>query len=371
MDFTKIKVVKKLGTGMYATTYLIEYDGKQYAMKKQKILERNRNKSSRSITWREMFFYDYVNKMPQDTQKFFCKLYDFKIEDNCTHTQIRPKNIQRNTNLKKIMDEINASNICANFIIEYKGDTTLYDFMGTKLSAKQIYTILLQLCKIIFVMSEAMYSHNNVHLGNFMVLPTKDKTFEFMGHQIPHNGLQISAIDYGDMTLEASGSKYAEDEESYYFLELSKVINYVIMNIPKMEKDCRLQKKKYPSELDKNYIDNFFKTILTKHEKIIDGYAEKYLRLYPYLRNFYSLLKKSIQKLSIDKLKKGLKYRNEMITFLLKIEINFALDHPQEYAKITGWCSAPVFTLPKKDVLEILECKTRADYFKFFREKLK
>jgi hypothetical protein len=30
MDFTKIKVIKVLGTGMYATTYLVELDGKQY-----------------------------------------------------------------------------------------------------------------------------------------------------------------------------------------------------------------------------------------------------------------------------------------------------------------------------------------------------
>ena len=63
MDFTKIKVIKELGTGMYATTYLVELDGKKYALKKQKILEGNRNRSSRSITWREMFFYEYVNIM--------------------------------------------------------------------------------------------------------------------------------------------------------------------------------------------------------------------------------------------------------------------------------------------------------------------
>jgi len=349
MDFTKIKVVKKLGTGMYATVYLIEYDGKQYAMKKQKILERNRNRSSRSITWREIFFYDYVNKMTLDTQKFFCKLYDFKIVDNCTHTQIRPKNIQKNANL-------NASNICAIFIIEYKGDTPLYDFMSNKLSPKQIYSILLQLCKIILVLSDAMYAHNNVHLGNFMVLPTKDKTFEFMGHQIPHNGLQISAIDYGDMTLEASGSRYAEDEESYYFLELTKVIFYVLMNLPKMEKDCRKQKKKYPSELD-----NFWDTIL-KHPE----YAEKYLKLYPKLRDFYSKLKK----VEINKLNKHMRYRNDVIAFFLKIEINFALDHPEEYAKLTGLCSLPVFTLPNEDVLEILGCKTRNDYYKLFMKKI-
>jgi hypothetical protein len=57
MDFTNIKVIKTLGTGMYATTYLVELDGKQYALKKQKILAGNKNRSSRSITWREMFFF--------------------------------------------------------------------------------------------------------------------------------------------------------------------------------------------------------------------------------------------------------------------------------------------------------------------------
>jgi hypothetical protein len=359
MDLTKIKVIKELGTGMYATTFLVEYKGKKYALKKQKILAGNRNRSSRSITWREIFFFEYVNKMPPETQKFFCKLYGFKIEDNCTHNQKRPKNIQKNANLKAKMNQINASNICANFLIEYKGNMTLYDFMGTKLSAQKIYSILLQLCKIIFVMSEAMYSHNNVHLGNFMVLATKAKTFEFIGAQIPHNGLQISAIDYGDMTLEASGSRYSEDEESFYFLELTKVIFYILMNMPKMEKDCRLQKKKYPSELDKNYMSNFWEAFIKQYPE----YSEKYLKLYPHLRNFYSQLKKV-------EINKHARYRNDIIAFFLKIEINFALDHPEVYAKLTGWCSAPVFTLPKEDVLEILDCKTRDNYYKLFMKKI-
>jgi hypothetical protein len=65
-----------------------------------------------------------------------------------------------------------------------------------------------------------------------------------------------------------------------------------------------------------------------------------------------------------------MRYRNDVIAFFQKIEINFALDHPKEYAKLTGWCSAPVFTLPKKDVLEILECKTRNDYYKLFMKKI-
>jgi hypothetical protein len=63
-------------------------------------------------------------------------------------------------------------------------------------------------------------------------------------------------------------------------------------------------------------------------------------------------------------------YRNEIITFFHKIETNFALDYPEEYAKLTGWCSAPVFTLPKNDVLEILGCTKREDYIKLFMKKI-
>ncbi len=85
------------------------------------------------------------------------------------------------------------------------------------------------------------------------------------------------------------------------------------------------------------------------------------------MRDFYSKL----NKVELNKLNRHMRYRNDVIVFFLKIEVNFALDHPEEYAKLTGWCSAPVFTLPNKDVLEILECKTRENYFKFFKDKLK
>jgi predicted Ser/Thr protein kinase len=39
MDFSKIKVIKKIGAGMLGTVYLIEYEDKKYAMKVQKIFE--------------------------------------------------------------------------------------------------------------------------------------------------------------------------------------------------------------------------------------------------------------------------------------------------------------------------------------------
>ena len=61
---------------------------------------------------------------------------------------------------------------------------------------------------------------------------------------------------------------------------------------------------------------------------------------------------------------------NEIAVFLIKIMNNFALEHPELYMKITGWCSLPEYILPKKDVLEILECKTRKDYIRLFMRKI-
>ena len=373
MDFSKIKVIKKLGAGMLGTVYLIEYDNKQYAMKIQKILEKEKIQNMKFPIWRELLFYRDVNKMPQEAQKFFCKLYGYKIVENCKHKQVRLKNIPKILKIQEYFKKMNESNICIVFIIDYKGSTNLYDFLQTNLSTKQIYSILLQVCKIILLLSDMKYSHNDLHPGNIMIQQTKDKTFEIMGHQIPYHGLQLVAIDYGSISNEKYSKKYYEDEETYYFLHLTQWLFNILQNKPKLEKNCRMQKKKYPYEKDysRNYESTIWQTLFQNYKKIMDEYAEKYLQLYPNLRKFYSQLKKNINNFSIDSIKKKMANINEISVFLIKIMSNFTLDHPEEYMKVAGWCSPPEYILPKKDILEILMCKTREDYFKFCFAKLK
>jgi hypothetical protein len=122
-----------------------------------------------------------------------------------------------------------------------------------------------------------------------------------------------------------------------------------------------MQKKKYPYEKEYpiKYIDFIWKNILSKYEKIIDNYAEKYLKLYPHLDKFYQYFKKKIKYDSLN-------HKNEIKVFLLKIMNNFALEYPELYMNETGWCSSPEYILPKKDILEILNCKTREDYIIYF-----
>ena len=346
MDFSKIKVIKKLGAGMWGTVYLIDYENKKYAMKVQKILEEEKTQNPKFPIWRELLFFNDVNKMPRDAQKFFCRLHGYKIQECGKYKHIRPKNIPENSIFVKKFKEMNASNICVVLVMDYLGSISLYDYLQTSPPAKKIYTILLQICKINKIMSDMKYSHNDLHPSNLMVTQTK-------------SGIQLVAIDYGNVTNASYGKAYSNDSEEYYFLDLTKSLFYVLQNRPKLEKNCRLQKKKFPYEIKKKYEEDVWEMLFQKYDKIIDAYAEKYLRLYPHLRKSYLEFKKG-----------GGSSKNDMM-IQLKIMNNFAIDHPQEYMKVTGWCSPPEFTLPKKDILEILGCKTRDDYFKFLKEKLK
>jgi serine/threonine protein kinase len=340
MDFSKIKVIKKLGAGMWGTVYLIDYENKKYAMKVQKILEEEKVQNPKFPIWRELLFFNDVNKMPQESRKFFCKLHGFKIQVCGKYKHIRPKNVPENSIFVKKFKEMNSSNICAILVMDYLGSISLYDYLQTSPPAKKIYTILLQICKINKIMSDMKYSHNDLHPSNLMVTE--------------NSGLQLVAIDYGNVTNASYGKAYSNDSEEYYFFDLTKSLFYVLQNRPKLEKNCRLQKKKFPYEIKKKYEEDVWAMLFQKYEKIIDAYAEKYLRLYPNLRKSYLEFKKS-----------GGSSKNDMM-IQLKIMNNFMLDHPQEYMKVSGWCSPPEFILPKKDVLEILDCKTRDDYIKLF-----
>jgi serine/threonine protein kinase len=351
MNFSKIKVIKKLGSGMLGTVYLIEYKNKKYAMKVQKILEEEKTKNIKYPIWRELLFYRDVDKMPQESQKFFCHLHGYKIQECGKYKHIRPKNIPQNSIYVEYFKKMNISNRCIILIIDYLGETSLYDYLQTKLSTKKIYNILFQICEINKILSDMNYSHNDLHPSNLMVTQTK-------------NGIQLVAIDYGNMTNASYGKAFSNNSEEYYFLDLTKTLFYVLQNQPKLQKNCRLLKKKYPYEIKKKYEEDVWKILFQKYEKIIDEYAEKYLLLYPFLRKFYFEFKKNKDN------KIAASNKNDMSVFLIKIMNNFALDYPKEYMIVTGWCSPPVFTLPKKHIVKILDCKTREDYFKFIKDKL-
>jgi hypothetical protein len=59
------------------------------------------------------------------------------------------------------------------------------------------------------------------------------------------------------------------------------------------------------------------------------------------------------------------------VKFILeRIDMRFALEHPKKWKKIMGWCSEPIFILPKKDVLEIMEQNTPRKFINYLLSKI-
>jgi len=57
------KIIKELGQGLFGTVYLVEKNGKNYALKVEHILEKDVEKNLRSPLWREIdFFSNFASK---------------------------------------------------------------------------------------------------------------------------------------------------------------------------------------------------------------------------------------------------------------------------------------------------------------------
>jgi hypothetical protein len=181
----KYKVIKKIGSGGQGSVFLVERRNKKYALKIEKILERDAKKNLSSVYWREIeFISNLINKSPI----FFTKLYDHEIIDNCNFMLDNPYNIDT-------IEKMNKSNYCSIKVYEFI-DTTL-DKIINKIKLPEIYSILIQLSYTIYIMNKNGYTHNDLHIFNIGVKNTKQKYITIFDKKIPTYGRIIKLIDYG------------------------------------------------------------------------------------------------------------------------------------------------------------------------------
>ncbi len=124
VNFDDVIIKRKLGAGMFGTTYLAEYKNKEYALKIQHILEKDKNKDYRNEMWRELDLYKFINKLDKEDQLFFTKLHDYKIYNNCNHVQERPFKTN-NKEFNKKLKELDESEWCVKYLLDYKGSNTV------------------------------------------------------------------------------------------------------------------------------------------------------------------------------------------------------------------------------------------------------
>lgn len=203
------KINKKIKNGGQGSVYEIKYKNIKYALKIEKILENEVKKNLKSIYWREIEFAKTMNNKCPD---LFMKLYDYDIIENCNFNLDNPYNIER----IRIMNE---STFCSRKIYEYI-DLTL-DKIIDKLKLHELYSIIIQLVYIIFIMNKNGYTHNDLHIQNIGVKKTKQKYITIFNTKIPTYGKIIKLIDYGGVLH----NKYILGISELIGIEESKILS--------------------------------------------------------------------------------------------------------------------------------------------------
>ena len=343
IDFNNVKIIKKLNTGIYGTTYLCDYKKKQYALKIQHIL--STKKDYNNEMWREIDVFKYIDTLTKNEQLFFTKLYGYRIYDNCKHKQIRTFKLtgQQIEKFKKL-DE---SNLCVEFLLEYKGKHTLRDFL---LKKKYTYSIILQIINIILILHKGGYSHNDLHYENIMIYKTKKEYFIMNGHKINYNGYQVSAIDYGRVLHKKYKIKYEgfienflTDNKKWLLEEIFNTIIPIITNY--FTNPC--------IHLNKKYINDTLNIIFKNHLDIYNQEIIKYIKMFP----------KGIYNLNIDEKNKFYYYAVNN-RFIYEFELKYPKLFKKYFNCITFWI------LSKNECLDFLLFDNPNDYITFFINKI-
>lgn len=373
VNFDDVKILKILGAGMFGTTYLVLYNNNKYAMKIQHILPSHKNKSFTKSLWRELDLYKYINKLPPYEQIFFTKLYNFEIYDKCDHTQKRPMKHNKNDKFGKILTKLDNSTWCVRQLTEYKGHTTLEKYLQKNtMTIKQTYSIILQICNIMFILYKGGYSHNDLHPGNIMINATKLQHFKIMNKRIPFCGLHLTAIDYGEVLhkkfkLKSKQSqRFVKNRKKWLYHELYGNIMWVIQNIVKYFNFCIKHKKKLPWQHKKNMYDIGTKLMIKKHSNFFNNAKNKYLEIFPKASKLINYVQNNID--NIDAIGKKIKNKQHSSDFrevLNRIIYEFSLFYPKKYAKYFGWYSTHRWLLPTQDVLDLLLINNANDFARY------
>ena len=378
-----MKLIKTLGAGMFGTTYLTKYQDKEYAIKIQHILEKDQYVNFKNEMWRELDLYKYINKLSSSDQLFFTKLHDYLIYDNCKHIQKRPYkiNIEKDKLFAKKLKELDESTWCVKYLLDYKGNTTLYKFLlKYKLTVNLIYSICLQICKIVLILNDGGYSHNDLHTGNIMINKTSKLYFSLDGERIPYEGYQISAIDYGEILnkkfkikYKGWSKKFILDPSRWLFNEIFYSTMSVIENISIYIDDCKKQKKKLPWEHKNDSYSNGFKKIIKNHNNFYIMVRDKYVKIFPkgekLLDNVISNIEQNNKK-TIHDLVKNNKNELDFYDIICRIIYEFWAFYPKEHSIYFKWCSYHKSVLPTDVIQDLLLITNTTEYITYLKNKL-
>lgn len=189
MKIDDLKIINELGRGMNGTVYKCEWNNKFYALKIEKILEKDITKNINSKPWREIEFSEIFGKLYPDQ---FMKIYNYDIVNNCEHVQ-KYKHSMSYVKNPEIYKEVAKSTYCIRKIYELM-DNTLENM---KLKNDEFYSMTAQILYGIHLMRKHGYRHADITIENIAAIKTNKKFIQINGYNVPTHGYLYKLIDYG------------------------------------------------------------------------------------------------------------------------------------------------------------------------------
>jgi hypothetical protein len=262
-SINKYKIIKELGHGMVGTTYLVKLGNKKYALKIEKISEKNLKTNTKFSEWREIEFSEKFGNFHPDQ---FIQLIKYDIVDNCEHNQVYPGDLKYlPENVSNYLIEKNKSKYCIRKVYSLV-DCDLSKII-VQLDKKQIYSLIVQNAYIIYLLESNGYSHNDLHSQNIGVIKTKKKYIKILGSNVPTLGFQYVGLDFGKITW----NKWELTEEEIKDLNPNKDIMRIIKRFIKYSGDLEIdnglgEKRKISKLIELGEIKNYFDLIKDTEE---------------------------------------------------------------------------------------------------------
>lgn len=192
-----VKVIKKLGSGVMGTTYLIELsqgkEKRRYICKIEKIWESDSMFRLDAPIWREIIFAKFCKKYPEH----FMILKSWEIMNDCNHKQMSP-GWKMDTYSRKNWTLRNKSPYCSKLVYQPVLDGTLNTVLASpKLKLPQLASILSQIIYSIDLLIKSGFIHRDLHGNNIMYKKTTKKSIMLGKVECKTYGLQWFLIDYG------------------------------------------------------------------------------------------------------------------------------------------------------------------------------
>lgn len=205
-----VKIVKKIGQGWNGDAYLVECDNKKYVLKRAKISENKVLEFSTPIieplNAKEMTFFHFLPELPKNKQKYFTKLYDFKIGYCPEGYVFKPhkdaiKFARDNPYFAKDARKTYKSKYCMEYLFEYGGESIkdmLIDMVKNgKVSAPFCRKLANDMFTAVSILHKNLFVHGDIHGGNITYNKSKNlfKLIDYDGMFDVHN-YKSTRVDY-------------------------------------------------------------------------------------------------------------------------------------------------------------------------------